>query len=314
MKNPNQCKTGPKSAAGKRIASMNALKSGLYAKTPVLPFEDDQQYRRHVKSVMRSLEPEDAVQLYIAQQIADCMWRGTRLEYRSALQRDKIFEGLTPGIMAELMGFKGLLAKYPASILITPNEKVSVKESKHFADIYQEFAHYENNAKGVSNYNMVWRQYPKLFAGMGKWMRDIKPPLFMANQQGLDIYWQNHPRKLEPYINEFGTLAWYYANFKDLRAQIRNWMSIWFFLQNRHGESIERFDDRVALERRQCIQLLDNYFRLRKSKDEHALMTHRYLQITPPNTFENIVLPHEIPKVVIGKNEMPNLVDESSTS
>jgi hypothetical protein len=137
-----QGQTGPKSVQGKLYIRFNALKSGIFAKSPVLPFEDEKQYRRHVKSVMRSLEPEDAVQLYIAQQIADCMWRGTRLEYRSALQRDEIFEGLTPGIMAELMGFKGLLAKYPASILITPNEKVSVKESKHFADIYQEFAHH----------------------------------------------------------------------------------------------------------------------------------------------------------------------------
>ena len=216
--------------------------------------------------------------------------------------------------MVGLMGYKGLVAKYPARILLTPNLKVPAKETKRYADILQEFEHYENNSKGVPNYNMVWRQYPKLFEGLAKWMRNVAPPLFMSNQQGLDIYWQNHPRKLEPYIDEFGALAWYYANFKDLRAQIRNWMGIWFFLQNRHGESIERFDDRVALERRQCIQLLDNYFRLRKSKDEHALMTHRHLQITSPNTFENIVLPQEIPKLVIGKNEMPNLEDESSTS
>jgi hypothetical protein len=142
----------------------------------------------------------------------------------------------------------------------------------------------------------------------------IEPPLFMSNQQGLDIYWQNHPRKLEPYIDEFGALAWYYANFKDLRAQIRNWMSIWFFLQERHGEAIERFDDRMVAERRNCIAMLDTYFRMRKLQDEHALMAHRRLQITPPNTFENIVLPHEIPRVVIGANEMAESPAESSTS
>ena len=314
MSNNHQGQTGPKSVQGKLNIRFNALKSGIFARSPVLPFEDEMQYRRHVKAVMRSLEPEDAVQLAIAQQIADCMWRGTRLEYRAALQRDEIFKTLTPAMMVGLLGYKGLVAKYPARILLTPNLKVPAKETKRYADILQEFEHYENNSKGVPNYNMVWRQYPKLFEGLASWMRKIEPPLFMSNRQGLDIYWQNHPRKLEPYIDEFGALAWYYANFKDLRAQIRNWMSIWFFLQNRHGESIERFDDRVALERRQCIQLLDNYFRLRKSKDEHALMTHRHLQITSPNTFENIVLPHEIPKVVIGKNEMPNLGEESTTS
>jgi hypothetical protein len=38
-------------------------------------------------------------------------------------------------------------------------------------------------------------------------------------------------------------------------------------------------------------------------------MAHRRLQVTPPNTFENIVLPHEIPNAVIGKNEMPDSPD-----
>ena len=43
-------------------------------------------------------------------------------------------------------------------------------------------------------------------------------------------------------------------------------------------------------------------------------MAHRRLQVTLPNNFENIVLPHEIPRVVIGKNEMQDSPDESSTS
>ena len=70
----------------------------------------------------------------------------------------------------------------------------------------------------------------------------------------------------------------------------------------------------MVAERRNCIAMLDTYFRMRKYQDEHVLMAHRRLQITPPNTLENIVLSHEIPKVAIGKNEMPNLGDESSTS
>ena len=76
----HQGQTGPKSLAGKRITSMNALKSGLFAKSPLLPFEDDGQYKRHVKLVLHSLKPEDAIQLHLAQQIADSMWRGTRQE------------------------------------------------------------------------------------------------------------------------------------------------------------------------------------------------------------------------------------------
>jgi macrodomain Ter protein organizer (MatP/YcbG family) len=32
---------------------------------------------------------------------------------------------------------------------------------------------------------------------------------------------------------------------QKLRDQIRHWMSVWFFLKARHGESIERFEDRM---------------------------------------------------------------------
>ena len=87
-----QGQTGPKSVQGKLNIRFNALKSGIFAKSPVLPFEDEKQYRRHVKLVMRSLQPENAVQQHLAQQIADSMWKGTRHEYQAALKRDELFQ------------------------------------------------------------------------------------------------------------------------------------------------------------------------------------------------------------------------------
>jgi hypothetical protein len=156
MSNNHQGQTSPKSVQGKLNIRFNALKSGIFARSPVLPFEDEMQYRRHVKAVMRSLEPEDAVQLAIAQQIADCMWRGTRFEYRAALQRDEIFKTLTPAMMVGLLGYKGLVAKYPARILLTPNLKVPSKDANQYADILQEFEHWllqTNSAhRGFSSY------------------------------------------------------------------------------------------------------------------------------------------------------------------
>ncbi len=52
--------------------------------------------------------------------------------------------------MVGLLGYKGLLAKYPARILLTPNLKVPARETKQYADILHEFEHYENNAKAPS--------------------------------------------------------------------------------------------------------------------------------------------------------------------
>jgi hypothetical protein len=313
MSSSKQGQTGPKSIAGKRKSSMNALKSGMFARTPVLPFEDDAQYRRHVKSVIASLAPEDAVQVNLAQQIADSMWRGQRQEYRAALQRDDVFKALTPTIMAEFLGLKGIFAKHPPRFLVTPNLKVSRKDAQEHKRLHGQHEHLVANAKGIANYNMVWRQYPDFFVYLEQWMSSINPPLFMANRQGLDIHWQNHPRKLEGYIEEYGAHCWYLANFDGLRNQIRNWMGIWFFLKGRESEKIERFDDRMLQERRTCQGLLDCFFRMRKSQTDHVLFTERRLKVSPPRSLEEIVLPHEIPKVVIGKNEMADLPEESMT-
>lgn len=313
MSSSNQGQTGPKSIAGKRKSSMNALKTGMFARTPVLPFEDDAQYRRHVKSVMASLEPEDAVQANLAQQIADSMWRGQRQEYRAALQRDEVFKNLTPAMMVQFLGLKGVLAKYPPRFLVTPNHKVSRKEAKEYKRLHQQYEHFVANSKGASNYNMLWRSYQEFFIALEYWMSPINPPLFMASRQGLDLHWQNHPRKLEVYIDEFGSYCWYWANFADLRDRIRNWMGIWFFLQGRESEKVERFDDRMLQERKTCMGLLDSYFRMRKSQSDHVLFTERRLKVSPPKSLEDIVLPHEIPRVVIGKNEMEEFPVETIT-
>jgi len=304
MSSIHQGQTGPKSIAGKRNSSMNALKSGLFAKSSTLPFEDEAQYRRHIKAVMAGLQPEDAVQINLAQQIGDSLWRGQRQEYRAALERDEVFKALTPVMMAQFLSLQGVLAKYPPNFLVDPNHKITAKEAKHYQFLHQQYEQCVANVKGVPNYTMVWRQYPIFFESLASWMRRIDPPLFMSNKQGLDLHWQSRPKELETFIDEFGALCWYMANFAKLRAQIRNWMGIWFFLKARQSVTIERFDDRMLQERRACQGLLDCYFRMRKSHMDHVLFTERRLKVSPPHSLEDIVLPHEIPKIVIGKNEM----------
>lgn len=300
----NQGQTGPKSNAGKRRSSMNALKSGMFAKSPTLPYEDEAQYKRHIKAVIAGLLPEDAVQMYLAQQIGDSLWRGQRQEYRCALERDEIFKALTPAMMVQFLSLQGVVAKHPPSFLVDPNYKITAKQVKLYKTLYGQYEHFVANVKGATNYNMVWRQYQSFFEGLDGWMKNIHPSLYMSNKQGLDLYWQGRPKELEAHIDEFGALCWYVANFAKLRDQIRHWMSVWFFLKARHGESIERFEDRMFQERRVCQSLLDCYHRMRKSQIEHVLFTERRLKISPPKPLDDIVMPHEIPRIVIGSTEL----------
>jgi len=317
----HQGKTGPKSDAGKRIASMNALKSGLFAKSPLLPFEDEAQYKRHVKLVMQSLKPEDAVQLHLAQQIADSMWRGTRQELRAALHREEIFKQLTPRILAGLMGLDEPLVSHAPLFIVTPNHRFGRAYLKQARQRHEQYEHLQKNVKGVLNYNMVWRNYVEFFLGMHHWFANtISPQIFMANHQGIEIHWQNRPKEFETMIMEYGSYLWYVVNYEQLRAQIRTWMAIWFFLKGRHANEVEMFDEIVLRERRSCQLLLDSFFKMRKSQMDHALMVDSRFSLTLPNTIEGIDVtamnPVEIPepKKRTRKNEMANLEDKSSTS
>ena len=316
-----QGQTGPKSVVGKRIASMNALKSGLFAKSPLLAFEDEGQYKRHVKLVMHSLKPEDAVQLHLAQQIADSMWRGTRQELRAALHREEIFKQLTPRILAGLMSIDEALVPYAPPFLVTPNHRFGRAYLKQSRQRHGQYEHLQQNVKGVANYNMVWRSYPEFFQGMHHWFANaISPRIFMFNNQGIEIHWQNRPKDLEAMIVEYGSYLWYVTHFEELRAKIRTWMAIWFFLKGRHSHEVEMHDEIVLRERRSCQLLLDSFFKMRKSQMDHALMMDSRLSLALPNTLEGIDVtvmnPAEIPepKKRSAKNEMANLEDESSTS
>ena len=300
---------------------MNALKSGLFAKSPLLPFEDDGQYKRHVKLVLHSLKPEDAIQLHLAQQIADSMWRGTRQELRAALHREEIFKQLTPRILAGLMSIDEAFVPHAPNFLVTPNHRFGRAYLKQARQRHGQYEHLQQNVKGVLNYNMVWRSYPEFFQGLDLWSRNaISTRIFMFNNQGIELYWQSHPKELEALITEYGSFLWYVVNYEELRSKIRTWMAIWFFLKGRHSNEVEMYDEIVLRERRSCQLLLDSFFKMRKSQMDHALLMHSRLSLEPPNTLAGMgaieLDAEEIPepKIRSEKNEMPNSGDKSSTS
>ena len=71
--------TGPKTVAGKAKSAMNALKHGLAAKTPLIPGEDEEEFRQFVWDIVEDLRPEGPVQAELAQRVAVLMWKRRRL-------------------------------------------------------------------------------------------------------------------------------------------------------------------------------------------------------------------------------------------
>ena len=73
--------TGPRTEAGKRRASLNAVTHGLFCSDPVLPGEDSVQYVKFRNGLLnaRGLRPQDELELSIAEQYVLARWRLRRL-------------------------------------------------------------------------------------------------------------------------------------------------------------------------------------------------------------------------------------------
>src|SRR5712691_3599525 len=74
-----QHSTGPKTEAGKRRSSLNALRHGLTGHTIVLPTEDLAAYERFTKRFFDDLKPIGILEEQLVQSIADTSWRLNRI-------------------------------------------------------------------------------------------------------------------------------------------------------------------------------------------------------------------------------------------
>jgi len=285
MTHQSQGQTGPKSIAGKRISSMNALKNGFFAKSIVLPFEDEGQYKKHCKQVMQSLDPQNSLEVSIAQQIVDSLWKGTRLEMRSAFKQEEVMENLKPVQMAALLGIEGKRQECAPDFLVTPNYHIAKKELVIPGKCLQQYEHLIRNVKGVANYESVWRQYKDLFIELHYWVQKrSSTDLFMSGFTALNLAWQQKPRLIEEQLELLTHHLWYLVHFDELRPQIRNWMASWYFLRSREANQITQGDDLALKERRHCQSLLDTYLKMRKSTQDHAIFAQKYLQMQVPDT------------------------------
>jgi hypothetical protein len=74
-----QHSTGPKTVAGKKHSSLNALRHGLTGQIVVMPTEDLQAYEHHVKSFTGEYQPQGATEVHLVQALADTSWRLNRV-------------------------------------------------------------------------------------------------------------------------------------------------------------------------------------------------------------------------------------------
>ncbi|HEX4168263.1 MAG TPA: hypothetical protein VHZ55_22590 [Bryobacteraceae bacterium] len=72
-------KGGPRTEQGKRIASMNAVKTALTGRTVLLPSDDADAYRGHLAAYQREYSPVGLRESELVQSLADTQWRLSRI-------------------------------------------------------------------------------------------------------------------------------------------------------------------------------------------------------------------------------------------
>ena len=71
---------GPKTDAGKLVASQNSLKTGTYSNVAVLPHEDQEEFNLLVDHFNRDFAPKDVIEISLVRELAVITWKKLRLE------------------------------------------------------------------------------------------------------------------------------------------------------------------------------------------------------------------------------------------
>lgn len=262
----SQGQTGPKTQRGKSHSKWNALKHGRYAKSPLLPFEDDKVFKDHLRQIRAALEPNDYVEEQLVDEYAHSLWRLQRQENRSAYERERILDKLTSPMMANMLGLSEDYCKAAPDYLVDLKKKIPKAQTQLAIAAYAQYQRLMQGAKGISNFNLVWREFPDLFNALSVYIDRLGSmrQLFTPNNKDLDLAWQQHPQKITEYLEELSKELFYLANFNEFKPQIRLLMEVWYFAQDLELKRLEREDGGLTAERKHANNLLDKLMQLRK--------------------------------------------------
>ena len=260
--------TGPKTQQGKWHSKWNALKHGRYAKSTLLPFEDEAAFKQHLREIRAALLPDNYVEQQIVDEYAHALWRLQRQENRTAYAREKILERLTPSMMAEMLGLNEEYCIAAPDYLTDLKKKISKSQAILANAAYVQYQKLIQGAKGITNFNLVWRQFPDLFNALGVYIDRLGSmrPLFNAGQKDLDIAWQQHPEELKEHLEVLSKELFYMANFNEFKPQVRLYMESWYFAQHHELKRLERDDGGLITERKHANAMLDKLMLLRKTQ------------------------------------------------
>jgi hypothetical protein len=155
----SQHSTGPKTEAGKKQSSLNALRHGLTGQIVVMPNEDLEAYQRHLKLYNDEYNPKGVTEADLVQALADTSWRLNRV---AALETNLLSLGI---------------ANQVSPITNAPSE---------VQDAMSIVAALESQAKALSNLSMHSQRLSRQFERTVVQLRDLQKTRQTKEKQDLE--------------------------------------------------------------------------------------------------------------------------------
>jgi hypothetical protein len=92
--------TGPRTPEGKHRSAQNALRHGLRAGSPVVPFENEADWQAHLVGVVDALAPQGRLEEELVDRVALQLWRLRRVA-RYERETLALLQGIQPRVCTD---------------------------------------------------------------------------------------------------------------------------------------------------------------------------------------------------------------------
>jgi hypothetical protein len=154
-----QHSTGPKTEAGKKQSSLNALRHGLTGQVVVMPTEDLEAYQLHLESFAGEYHPQGATESHLVQALADTSWRLNRV---AALETNLHTLGISNGFSSH------------------------AGASQQIQDAMSIVAALESQSKALANLSMHGQRLSRQFERTVIQLRELQKTRLARDKQELD--------------------------------------------------------------------------------------------------------------------------------
>jgi hypothetical protein len=216
---------GPKTDAGKIASSKNALKTGAYSITVILPGEQEEQFRELESSFMNDFRPGDTAEAAMVHDLAVLTWKKLRLD---KLEQRVILEKLNRPISSYETNHSNLLKKYQFDEYQKQYRNLSDEDIQSYKRAF-EYASLLNQKIVIveKDVNLIESKHPLLLTIIQRQIENfhlINPTVSNVIKARVFIESGEVPFLklcLEIFMEECAPLIWYLENSAQIEEEIK---------------------------------------------------------------------------------------------